>query len=327
VRVVVLLSLLGLSVPAVAKKPTPTEVTLAFGWQPGWKASVTTATTKSRNGAETSRLGGTAALDVVAAPEGALRLDWHDATSTTGGGADDPGFAKLFEGLDVLVAPDELVRADGAWGGFADPVAIEAAMHTVVDRLTALIPKQAPEGDGVGLRAPLGREALEQFVTTTMSPQVLTAKAAQRWSESVSSWTGLQLDVGDTYVADVEQPPAVGQSVRQHTEFVVQGFAPCHDGRKAPTCVRIHRRIDADPTSFRELMRTTMSAMLGTLGGPDALAEATAIDELDLLVEPATVRPWHAVHVKSANLVFVDPAGTREASANVERMETTWSWR
>ncbi len=165
------------------------------------------------------------------------------------------------------IAPSYRVTASGEFARLESP----DVLRKLIDSLLASI--SAKEG------APPPQ--FMQVMNSMLSDEVLTATAAYEWNVLVGSWVGAELEVGEVYGSEGEEPVPIFQNatVKFEYEFSAVRRMSCDSvaAPKARDCIELEMVSRPDSAAMRQLLERFM----GTFA-PD---EAKAVGFTDFAVE------------------------------------------
>lgn len=254
--------------------------------------------------------------------DGAYEIRVIDLLVRAGGG--DmliPGEPSTRQVIDS-VAPAIKLDARGAFVALLEPEQVASRFKTMPkvfeDRIKALPPEQQPQ-------------AKAQF-DEMRSVEYLSARAAFPWFESVGFWVGRRLEFGHTYTETAEErfmpiSTSLGP-VRVERRWSAAGRAPCDEptatvepaasmkaepsvGGPAADCVRLSLRSTFTP------LRPPAHALVE--GKQDLRYES----EMDLVTEPATLRPRRALVISRSRWRGATGA---EESMDALRYRMRWTY-
>lgn len=201
------------------------------------------------------------------------------------------------------------------------------------DRALALF-KDAPRAFEERLRnlPPEAQDEARAQFEELRSPGYLSARAAFPWFESVGFWPGRRLSVGETYTETTEERyvPLAGirGPVRVERQWRAVGRLDCEDMSAtgqgdAPVRKRVNRPV-AKPECVRLILKSTYFPTLRPVAPVTAdTRELRYESELDLVTEPATLRPRRAEQV--LRIRTVSAQGEVE-SREFQRSSQRWTY-
>jgi hypothetical protein len=150
-----------------------------------------------------------------------------------------------------------------------------------------------------------------------LSDDVLAASAAQEWNALVGTWVGAELEVGEVYGSEGEEPIPLFQNatVKFEYEFSAVRRMSCDSlaAPKARDCIELEMVSRPDTAAMRELLQRFM----GTLA-PDAAKDMGFTDfgvenVVTLVARPESLLPVSLVVAKEVT-------GTVRAEGKTERV-------
>lgn len=222
--------------------------------------------------------------------------------------ADDVGagtreVAALVERVGALM-PSYRVNAAGEFARLESPEIFRAGIDSMISSMLAKDRPPPPQ--------------LKQMLSTLTSDAMLTAAVAQEWNALVGTWVGGELEVGEAYVSQGEEPVPVFQNatVKFEYEFAALRRMSC-DSVAAPTardCVELQMVSKPDTAAMRQLLARFMSSL-----APDVAKELDVVVDFDvqnvitLVARPESLLPVHLVISKEVT-------GTVRAEGKTEKM-------
>ena len=188
--------------------------------------------------------------------------------------------ASVVEQAGALV-PSYRVNAQGEFTGLESTEALRALIDSA---LAKVIAKDGP--------AP---QQLKQLMTTMTSNEVLAATAAQDWNALVGTWTGAELEVGEAYATEGEEPVPIFQNatVKFDYEFGVLRRMSC-DSVAAPTardCVELQMVSKPDSAAMRQLLQRFMGSLLPDVAKDMGFMDFNVENVVTLVARPETLLP------------------------------------
>jgi hypothetical protein len=205
----------------------------------------------------------------------------------TPGGARS-GEAAFMERLGGI-APSYRVNAEGEFTGLESPGLIRAFIDSMLTSLTA---RDGP---------PPGPE-MKQFLRTMLSDEVLAASAAQEWNALVGTWLGAELEVGQAYGTEGEEPVPIFQNatVKFEYEFAALRRMPC-DSVASPTardCVELQMVSRPDSAAMRQMLQRFMSTLAPDAAQDMGFADFDVENVVTLVARPESLLPVSLVVTK-----------------------------
>ena len=181
------------------------------------------------------------------------------------GGARGAGASEAASFMERMgaIAPSYRVTAGGEFARLESPEMIRRLIDSLFTSLTA---KDGPPPPQV-----------KQFMNTMLSDNVLAASAAQEWNALVGTWVGAELEVGEVYGSEGEEPIPLFQNatVKFEYEFSAVRRMSCDSvaAPKARDCIELEMVSRPDTAAMRDLLQRVM----GTLA-PDAAKDVGFAD-------------------------------------------------
>ncbi|HEX6910460.1 MAG TPA: hypothetical protein VF142_08695 [Longimicrobium sp.] len=288
-RIRIALAALALvAAPLAAQDEAADTVQLRFGWQPGMRAEVEMAQVRIRDTEarrDSVRMASSYRMQVAGHPEGLAvtyaHVRWTDVPDDAG-----PEIRRLF---DAMAASGSGGRARNIVTRGGEFVRVEGAEETAREVTAALEPLFA-EVDEAGLAN------LRQMLSGMISPEALSAAAADEWNALVGAWVDADLEVGAVYALEssFQAPVFPGVEIPVSLQFQVEGWTPCTetDGDGEEPCVALVMISQPDA----EVVAGAVRGILEQAGLPveeagDLFAPLAVETFVSLVAEPATLRP------------------------------------
>jgi hypothetical protein len=209
------------------------------------------------------------------------------------------GFA---ERLSALV-PSYRVTASGEFTGLESPGTIRAFIDSMLTSLTAKDGPPPPQ--------------LKQFMNTMLSDAVLTASAAQEWNALVGTWIGAELEVGEVYGSEGEEPVPIFQNaaVKFEYEFSAVRRIPCDSVAtpKARDCVELQMVSRPDSAAMRTLLQRFMGTLMPDAAKDVGFTDFDVENVVTLVARPESLLPVSLVVTKEV-------AGTVREGGKTEKV-------
>ena len=211
--------------------------------------------------------------------------DFQMHKGARGAGASEA--AAFMERLGAI-APSYRVTAGGEFARLESPETIRKFIDSLFTSLTAKDGPPPPQ--------------LKQFMSSMLSDDVLAASAAQEWNALVGTWIGAELEVGEAYGSEGEEPIPLFQNatVKFEYEFSAVRRLSCDSvaAPKARDCIELEMISKPDTAAMRDLLQRVM----GTLA-PDAAKDMAFTDfgvenVVTLVARPESLLPVSLVVAK-----------------------------
>lgn len=188
--------------------------------------------------------------------------------------------ASVVEHAGALV-PSYRVNAQGEFTGLESAEALRAWIDSALAKVIAKDGPTPPQ--------------LKQLMSTMTSNEVLAASAAQDWNALVGTWTGAELEVGEAYASEGEEPVPIFQNatVKFEYEFGVLRRMSC-DSVAAPTardCVELQMVSKPDTAAMRELLQRFMGSLLPDVAKDMGFMDFNVENVVTLIARPETLLP------------------------------------
>jgi hypothetical protein len=186
------------------------------------------------------------------------------------------------------IAPSYRVNASGEFTGLESPAVIRAFVDSMLNSLTAKDGPPAPE--------------MKQFLRTMLSDEVLAASAAQEWNALVGTWLGAELEVGQAYGTEGEEPVPIFQNatVKFEYEFAALRRMPC-DSVASPAardCVELQMVSRPDSAAMRQMLQRFMSTLVPDAAQDMGFADFDVENVVTLVARPESLLPVSLVVTK-----------------------------
>lgn len=294
---------------AFAQAPTPSAkvdtAKLTFRWPPTVSARVDAHRYRERHNSgkhDTS----------------SVRISYRMSTHQSGGeyvirfsdfklgdGARGPGTSQataITERLGTIV-PSYRVNAAGEFSRLESPETLRAFIDTM---LTSLAVKAGPPPP-----------QLKQLMSTMLSDEVLAASAAQEWNALVGTWVGAELEVGEVYGSEGEEPVPIFQNamVKFEYEFSALRRMPCDSvaAPRARDCIQLEMVSRPDSAAMRELLQRFMGALAPDAAKDVGFTELGVENVVMLVARPESLLPVSLVVAKEVT-------GTLRAAGKTEKV-------
>jgi hypothetical protein len=210
------------------------------------------------------------------------------------------------EKLLSSLMPSVVVAENGEFVRVGDLAPIRAAIKKLLDELK----KQTPNG-----AVPPNMQAMLDSLATD---KVLTEMAAAEWDALVGAYVGFSGTIGKMTEVSSEEPIPMmpGTSVPMRTTFGAKQHAPCQNRMPLDSCVTMTMKSVVAPGAMEGILKK----LLDGVKGMDGVRYETmdVVTEVQAIVDPATLRPHHVVHKKTADMVMSAPGMGRFNASTVE---------
>lgn len=210
-----------------------------------------------------------------------IRFDDLRLTGTDGVGlaSDNAAFAERLGGF----MPSYRVSAAGEFTRLESPATVRAFLDSMV---TAMTSKQGPLPP-----------QLKQLMTTMMSDEVLEGRAAEEWNALVGTWIGGQLEVGEVYSTEGEEPIPIFQNavVKFEYEFSALRRMPCDSIAKpaARDCIELQMVSRPDSAAMRQLLQRLLGAIVPDSAVAAGFTDFNVENVVTLVARPESLLPVH----------------------------------
>lgn len=210
--------------------------------------------------------------------------------------------AALMERLGAIV-PSYRVNAGGEFVRLESPETIRALIDTMMTSMTAKDGPPPPQ--------------LKQFMNSMLSDDVLSASAAQEWNALVGTWVGAELEVGEVYGSEGEEPVPVFQnaSVKFEYEFSAVRRMSCDSvtAPKARDCLELQMVSRPDTAAMRELLQRFMGALVPDAAKAVGFTDFGVENVVTLVARPESLLPVSLV-------VYKEVTGTVRSDGKTEKI-------
>jgi len=212
-------------------------------------------------------------------------------------------------GHEYVIAFDDFQTPEGA------PLSARQELASLIDRLGALIPAYRVNASGeftrlestATLRAfvdslvktvegnvSMTRE-MKQMLQAMGSDAVLASAAAQEWNALVGTWAGAELEVGQAYGSEGEEPVPIlqGATITFRYELGVLRRLSC-DSIAAPNardCVELQMVSKPDSAALRRFLDRFVSTMMPGTAKDLTFSEFDIENVISLVARPETLVP------------------------------------
>jgi hypothetical protein len=224
-------------------------------------------------------------------------------------------------GEEYVVSFDDFRLPDGA------PPSAQAEVTTLVDRVGALLPTYRVSATGEftrlestdAIRAlvdsligrvesekgpipPQAKQVVANVRNTMLSDAVLASAAAQEWNALVGTWAGAELEVGEVYGTEGEEPIPIfqGAAIKFQYEFAAIRRMSC-DSIAAPSardCVELQMVSTPDSAAMRQFLERLMTTLMSDAAKGVAFTEFNVENVITLVARPETLLPISLVVTK-----------------------------
>lgn len=289
-------------------------IAIRFGWTAGTVSQVETIRQRVRvsdGRSDTTRSGARYTMRVEPHADGLL-VRYADLTvpALDADTSAQARTAREFMARTANLMPSFVVGAD------AELLRLEnvAQLQAFVDSLFAPMLAEMPD-------APVN---LRTMLQSLRSEEGLTALAAQEWNMLVGTWVGGELEPGEVYGYEAEEPVPLlgGATIPTSYEFGIVETLPCTDAADAPVCVALVMHSAPDPEAMKALLARFMEQITtGTMPGGVAFEELDVATSLAVVLEPDTMRPYRLRSEKRlSGTVRAGAEGTQPVSQVDERV-------
>jgi hypothetical protein len=289
---------------AQAKRP----VELHFQCPEGEHADVHSVSTREEQAgdapARTTPVGEYRGTEAYALQDGVCRV-------TTRGSVDTQGMPDVVAAVFRTAAnhpTTTLLDARGAVVGLDGIPALAEALGPLLAGMSADLPPQL-------------RAAVDGLVQAMVSEAQLTAQETDTWTQRVGFWAGAGLKPGKRY--------AIGGTpdLPDRSTFSVEP-APCPGGGE---CARLHLERVFDEARLSAALPQLLQPMMDALAssGVDVTkvsVSGTKAESRDLLVDPATLRPFEEHEVEVVRVVVTNPGLPAVTQVRTTTADSTWTW-
>lgn len=233
-------------------------------------------------------------------------------------------------GNEYVIAFDDFQTPEGA------PLSARQELASLTDRLGALIPAYRVTAAGeftrlestatlrafidslvktVEAKASITPE-MKQMLQAAGSDAVLTSVVAQEWNALVGTWAGAELEVGEAYGSEGEEPVPIlqGATIKFRYEFGVVRRLSC-DSIAAPNardCVELQMVSKPDSAALRQFLDRFVSRMMPDVAKELTFAEFDIENVISLVARPETLVPMSLVVSKEVTAKMKADASTEE---------------
>jgi hypothetical protein len=143
---------------------------------------------------------------------------------------------------------------------------------------------------------------LKRLITTMTSDAMLEARAAEEWNALVGTWIGGELEIGEVYGTEGEEPIPVFQNamVKYEYEFSALRRMPC-DSVATPTvrdCVELQMVSRPDSAAMRQLMQRLVGAIVADSAEDLGFTDFNVENVVTLVARPESLLPVHLTVTK-----------------------------
>lgn len=297
-------------------------IPLAFGWEPGLRATVTQTTSQSAGGAGAQIEQMTITtynIETAEHPEG-LVIRYRDGQLVE---SRMPQFENVPGGPEFIAAVasasyDVIVDGDGELLRVERDDATTEALRAALEEMAAPI------------RSMPGSEGMVELFEQVMSDGVLNAEVHQNWNSAVALWAGKEVLEGETYTRREEAPLPMmdNRTLLTEIETTLRGRTACAEGGAADGCVRLEVRSSVDPDDLRPAIEEMFGQVIAntSMEIEISLGEIQQSSLSEVIVEPSTLLP-HSVSVSGGTEAEMTVMG--QTVTTVQSMETliTYEWQ
>ena len=231
------------------------------------------------------------------------------------------GYEIGFANLLVMVAgkrmPDQLARTMAITGGLVPYANISSAGK--FEGLRGFEQIQAHVREVYRQKIPPGAdpEATERALAQMTTRQYQEANATESWQSLVGTWAGLTLAPGGTMKTHSRHQTIFGLPIAHDITLSYPTREACTSGAAMKDCARLHSISESDPHAFDatiEKLRAQAQRPKGEIPLGTHLR-----DEVDLITEPATLRPHSARWSRTLSVT----TGDKEHPTAKQQSDTT----
>jgi hypothetical protein len=198
--------------------------------------------------------------------------------------AASPEVAAVVQRIGALM-PSYRVSAAGEFTRLESPDTFRASIDSMIMTLIAKDRPPPPQ--------------LKQVMSTLTSDAVLTAAVAQEWNALVGTWAGAELEVGEAYLTEGDEPIPAFQNatVRFEYEFAALRRMSC-DSVAAPgarDCVELQMVSKPDSAAMRQLLERVMGSLAPDVAKDMGFADFNVENVITLVARPESLLPVYLV--------------------------------
>ena len=207
----------------------------------------------------------------------------HGNGGSTGGAE----AAAFMERLGAI-APSYRVTAAGEFARLESPEMIRRFIDSLFTSLAAKDGPPPPQ--------------LRQLMNSMLSDDALAASAAQEWNALVGTWVGAELEVGEVYGSEGEEPVPIFQNatVRFEYEFSAVRRMSCDSvaAPKARDCIELEMVSRPDTAAMRELLQRVMGTLAPAEARNMGFTDFSVENVVTLVARPESLLPMSLVVAK-----------------------------
>ncbi len=294
----------------------PASVNLAFSWEPGLEATVSTTKTRLRDAGEQTKRSATSSYAIRVAADGEdLRIQFSDPSFEMSGDLEAlPAQARAQLAAQIAeLMPDYVVKKSGEFSRIHDLPAYQKRLEVFIDEL---MPKDIDPG------------LLAQFRAIFTSEGFLTGKAAEQWNTIVGVWAGAEFEFGEVYGYSNREPiPAFpGELILMNYEFSAKRLVPCRRAGKDRQCAEVEMRSTTDPEDTKKLIESMLSRLAGGEMPPiPPFKTLEVMNTIHLVTEPDGLVP-HAYTVTRTMQGTIEIEGQVQSVQQVEETRVEYTY-
>jgi hypothetical protein len=150
---------------------------------------------------------------------------------------------------------------------------------------------------------------------------VLAAGAAEQWNAVAGTWVGADWELGESYATSIEEPIPMfpGFNMPMEYEFSASERIPCSKGKGRTTCVKLEMYSAPDTAQLRKVVGEIMKQLAPNLkDAASMLQNMTMLNEIELIAEPATLRPHSITRIKRVIVNAAEKGKAPEVNRRVD---------
>jgi len=250
---------------------------LQFNWGDGLDARVSAMQSKTTAGQE-ARVEATYSLCATRTATG-YEVSFADLAVTLGGqrapDSEEVSVPLILAGL----VPSYTITRDGKFGGLRDFEKLQSLVQEMY--------RQQFKGNA-------NPERLESALAQATSREVLESYATQTWLALVGGWTGMSIEPGGTINgrSPPTKLPLLESPVTTAIEVTYPKREKCTSAAKSTGCAHLHSVSVPDAKELKAAISEAVAKQGGA--NPDEVFDIDRRDEIEIVTEPATLRPHSA---------------------------------
>lgn len=281
-------------------------VRLTFRWPDTTHARVEASRYRIRHTAQRQDTSGiTVSYRMTAHRTGDEYIVSFDDYAVPGANTADSASRELASFMERLAAivPSYRVNRGGEFVRLESPEALRAFMDSLFKSLTATTGPVPPQ--------------VQQLITNLSSDAVLSASAAQEWNAIVGTWIGGEVELGQAYESEGEEPIPVfaGTMMKFDYQFGALRRLSC-DSVAAPNardCVEMRFVSRPDSAAMRQFLSQFMNSVMPDSAASLVFSQLTLENVITLITRPETLLPVSMVMTKEFS-------GTLQVAGKQERL-------